>query len=94
MGTRLQIFVWSRSQTEFLQKNLVLVRTYIFSGGVGHNIDRCIRLTFSMAKLPDLPGEPHQPVLFSFPKRTFGQKIALKSFQSKKQGRSEFVVYN
>ena len=45
-----------------------------------------------MAKLSDLPGEPHQPVLFSFPKRTFGQKIALKSFQSKKQGRSEFVV--
>ena len=35
--------------------------------------------TFSMTKLPaDLPGEPHQPLLFPFPKRTFCQKIALR----------------
>ena len=34
-------------------------------------------------KVPDLPGEPHQPVSFPFPKRMFGQKkIALRSFQS------------
>ena len=33
-------------------------------------------------KVPDLPGKPHQPVSFLFPKRTFGQKkIALRSFQ-------------
>ena len=32
--------------------------------------------------LPDLPGEPHHPVSFSFPKRTFGQKkIVSRSFQ-------------
>ena len=48
-------------------------------------------LTFSMAKLPDQPGEPQQPESFPFPRRTFSQKkIALRFFQ----GRSEFVVCN
>ena len=40
--------------------------------------------TFSMAELPDLPGEPHQPVLFPFSKGRFGQKkiaLSLGSFQ-------------
>ena len=45
--------VWSHSQTEFRQS------TYV-------SAHACIRLTFSMAKLPDLPGEPQQPVLFPF----------------------------
>ena len=41
-----------------------------------------VRLTFSEAKLSDLPGEPHQLVSSPFPKRKFGQKkIALRSFQ-------------
>jgi len=34
-----------------------------------------------MAELPDLPGEPHQPVSFSFLKRTFGKKVTSRNSQ-------------
>ena len=61
-------FVWSRSQTKLL---------------LAAHICNCagITLSFSTAKVPYLPGEPHQPVSFPFPKRLFGWKIALRSFQ-------------
>ena len=42
--------------------------TAVVKSGRLHKCAR-IRLTFSMAKLPYLPGEPHQPVSFTFQKR-------------------------
>ena len=70
-------FVQSRSQTELLYSK-IWQGTHI-SG-----------LTFSMDKLPDLPGEPHQPVSFPFQRGIFCQKKIVTLFE----GRSEFIVCN